>query len=52
MFDKRFFLTMITMLALAYGILEVKTILHDNFIDHDTPVKRALNSFLNGEIKK
>lgn len=43
---------MITMLALAYGILEVKSILHKNFIDHETPLKQALNRFLNGEVHK
>ena len=37
------------MFAMAYGILEVKSFLNENFIKHETPQKQALNMFLNGE---
>lgn len=51
MINSKFILTLITMLALAYGILEVKSFLNENFIENDTPQKKALNHFLNGKVK-
>ncbi|MBT4790823.1 MAG: hypothetical protein HON90_04570 [Halobacteriovoraceae bacterium] len=45
----RFFTTLLTMAMLAYGVLQIKTYLGKNFINNETPVKQALNSFLNGE---
>ena len=48
--DFRFFLNLITMLVLAFGILELKTYLDENFIENETTVKRQLNKFLNGEL--
>ena len=49
MINLRFFITLVTMFAMAYGILEVKTFLNENFVKNETPQKRALNMFLNGE---
>jgi hypothetical protein len=46
----RLLLTLITMLALAYAVLEIKSFLSVNFIENETPVKKKLNSFLNGEV--
>ena len=46
----RLIMTMITMLALAYGVMEIKSFLNVNFIENDTPVKHKLNKFLNGEV--
>ena len=48
MINFRFILTLLTMIALAYGILEVQSYLDTNFIDNETPIKHALNEFLNG----
>lgn len=50
MINTKFIMTLITMIALAFGALEVKTFLKDNFIEHDTPHKKALNLFLNGKL--
>jgi hypothetical protein len=38
-------------MAMAYGVLEIKSFIHQNFLDNETPIKRALNKFLNGEVK-
>jgi len=42
--------TYVTLLLLALAVLEIKSFLNDNFIENDTPVKRNLNKFLNGEV--
>jgi hypothetical protein len=52
MFGFRNITTFIAMIALCLGIMEVKNLLNDNFIENDTPVKEALNKFLNGEVPK
>ncbi len=44
--------TLIAMIALCVGIMEAKSFLETNFVDNDTPVKEALNKFLNGELPK
>lgn len=49
MIDKKFITSLFAMLALAYGILEIKSYLNDNLIENNTPVKEAVNRFLNGE---
>ena len=51
MINTKFIMTLLTMIALAYGILEVKSFLKQNFIENETPHKKALNSFLNGEVR-
>ena len=45
----RFITSLIALGALAYGILEVQSYLDKNFVENDTPIKHALNRFLNGE---
>ena len=47
----RFTTTLIAMLALSYGILEIQNFLSENIIDNQTPLKQALNDFLNGKVK-
>jgi len=36
------------MLAMAYGILNIKSFLNENFIEKDTKLKYEVNHFLNG----
>ncbi len=46
----KFTTTLIAMMALSYGILEIQSFLSENIINHNTPLKQALNDFLNGKI--
>lgn len=50
MINIKFFTSLIAMFALAYGILNLQSFLDANFIKNDTPVKQALNRFLNGQV--
>ena len=45
----RLLITLISMAALAYAVLEIKSFLNVNFVENETPVKHKLNKFLNGE---
>lgn len=51
MLSQRFIFNLLTLAALAYGVLEIKQFLNQNFIENNTPIKRQLNHFLNGETK-
>ena len=45
----RLLLSLITLIALTYGVFQVKVFLSKNFIDNDTKLKFELNQFLNGK---
>ncbi len=45
----RFISSVIAMLALSYGILEIQEFLDKNIISRDTLLKENLNKFLNGK---
>lgn len=49
MLNFRNLFTLFTLIALTIGVMEIKSFLNQNFIDNDTPIKEALNRFLNGE---
>lgn len=46
----RFIFTLITLAVLAWGVLQVKLFLDNNFVDNDTQLKTQLNNFLNGKV--
>lgn len=41
-------MTLITLGVLLQGIFALKDYLMENFVDNNTPIKRQLNHFLNG----
>lgn len=43
---------LLTLAALAYGVLQIKGFLNQNFVENDTPIKGQLNQFLNGKTPK
>lgn len=45
----RLIFTLGTLLALTYGVFEIKMFLGENFIHKDTKLKHQLNQFLNGK---
>ena len=51
MINLKFVTSLLTLIALIYGTLEVKTFLSQNFIERDTKLKSTVNKFLNGELQ-
>ncbi len=47
----KFFTTLVAMMALSYGIVQMQSFLDTNFVENDTPIKAAFNKFLNGELE-
>ena len=45
----RWVFNLLTLAALAYAVLEIKTFLNTNFVENDTKAKHQLNQFLNGQ---
>lgn len=45
----RLIFTLMTLVALTYGVFQIKVFLGENFINKDTKLKYQLNQFLNGK---
>lgn len=50
MLNFRLIWTLLTLVAIAYGVIEIKFFLNENFVENDTKLKHSLNNFLNGKV--
>jgi len=51
MLNFRLLATLLTLLGIVYGIIQVKSFLNENFVENDTRIKKQMNDFLNGKQK-
>ncbi|MBD66473.1 MAG: hypothetical protein CME62_14775 [Halobacteriovoraceae bacterium] len=50
MMNFKLLMTLFTLSALIYSIMQIKFFLNDNFIERDTKLKAEVNRFLNGNV--